>query len=63
MISTAVMPPSDRPASADFSAGIWSSSQAAVVSQLSKMPRGGLRPVRHDDLRHVAKVGELGRVV
>ena len=37
------MPPSERPASANFSAGIWSTTQRAAVSQLSQMDSGALR--------------------
>jgi hypothetical protein len=43
MISTAIMPPSDRPARANSRAGIWSSTQRAVFSQVSKTDRGALR--------------------
>src|SRR3984957_18992439 len=43
MISTANMPPSDRPARANLPAGIWSTAQRAALSQLSQIASGARR--------------------
>src|SRR5216683_432203 len=43
MISTASMPPSDRPARANLPAGIWSTTQRAALSQLSQIASGARR--------------------